>query len=153
MNVVRTAFVLIAALTASGCSYAFSRPPRRPPPNSGFGPPLCEPMFTPPFVDTLEAAGVAALSATALVSGTRGGGDAYFTISGALLATSAVFAMSAAYGFRQTNACRELHAEQAATMSTSPLRAEPPPIEVEQHVDADDNQIDVHTTIRRVPPR
>ena len=165
------ALTLVFALGMSGCSWAFSRPPRHTPRS------MCQPSYAAPVFDTSQAIGGGVLTLAALAHASN---DQYeseadtFGLIGALFGiTSAAYAASAHYGFKQARACREQREQIArnGTMWIAPhVPAYPPPapapypggstlesesdswpLEVEQHVDVDENQIDVHTTIRRVP--
>lgn len=143
----------IVALFATGCSWMFSRPPNR-------SAPSCAPSYAAPALDTYQAigGGVLALWAFGHASDDQYSSEAdTFGLIGAVLAAeTTLYALSARYGFEQARACRELRVERAGEPQwiapSMPAEAPMPPIEVEQHVDVDDNQIDVHTTIRPARP-
>lgn len=165
----RPAASLVAAAllaTTSGCSFMFSRPPR--PYTPGAPLPRCENRNIAPVLDTTQAigAGILALATLSHASNDQYASEAdTFGLLGALFAAeSGVFAWSASYGFAQARACREQREDIArtGTMWLAPGEAAhgPPgglpapgadswPPEVEQHVDVDEEQIDIHTTIRR----
>ena len=156
-------FLAIACSLTSGCSLAFSRPPDRARPL-----PLCQPNLAPPVIDTSEAVGGGILALWMLGHASN---EMYssesdtFAVLGLITAgVSAAWGLSAHYGFKQARACRELRNEIAQTPhpplwiapSVPPEQrpgVEVPIPEVEQHVDVDEDQIDIHTTIRRAKPR
>jgi hypothetical protein len=160
--------VAAALLATSGCSFMFSRPPR--PYTPGAPLPRCENRNIAPALDTTQAigAGILALATLSHASNGQYASEAdTFGLLGALFAAeSGVFAWSASYGFKHARACREQRDDIArnGTMWIAPGAAAhgPPgglsvpapgadswPPEVEQHVDVDDERIDIHTTIRK----
>jgi hypothetical protein len=143
---------LLAAVSLSACSFIASRPPQRSrPPRS------CSEYAAPPVLDTIQAITAGLLSMAAYVTreddGRFGDDDSSFaSLGGPLLAVSAVHGVSAAYGIHQRDVCNRLVRERPPILIVPPVQPESWPPEVEQHVDVDENQIDVHTTIRRAPP-
>ena len=153
------ALALCVSVVLGGCSFAFSRPPRRSPISNE--PPPCGPLYVAPVLDTSQAVGGLLVTMAVLSEGANHSSesDTMGLIGGILLAQTGIYLASAIYGFGHVKACKRMEAESqpmwiapripAAPMPT-PMTGDWPPV-VEQTVDADDNQIDVHTTIRRVP--
>ncbi|HEY5921354.1 MAG TPA: hypothetical protein VIV11_06775, partial [Kofleriaceae bacterium] len=87
--------------------------------------------------------------------------DTFAVITAITAGTSAVWGLSAHYGFKQIRACRELRNELAQgpqfppqPMWMAPSVPPPQPIpEVEQEVDITEDQIDIHTRIRPARPQ
>lgn len=164
--------VLVAlALVASGCSWAFSRPPHRVQPASATAErvyvPLCRPSYAPPVIDLWQAIGGGVLTLYALGHA----GDSHYEseadtfvalglITGGL---TALYGASASYGFKQARACREQRAELARGPAPAPMWITPsqpgaPPLDTQQgividhDVDVDGDQIEVRTRIRPGSP-
>jgi hypothetical protein len=148
-----------------GCSFAFSRSPRRSPITNE--PPPCGPLYVAPVIDATQAAGGLLLTMAMLSEGSNHPSemDTMGLLAGIMLAETGVYLASAIYGAGHVKACKRMHLEQQPLWITPRIQAPAPmagpgplpppatdwPPEVEQTVDADENQIDVHTTIRRVP--
>lgn len=157
--------IALLALFATSCSWAFSRPPQRPPRRDAPLASVCQPHYVAPVFDTWQAVGggVLALYLLAASSGSMNESSADTLVPLALITggVSAVWGASAHYGFKQARACRELRAELARGPSqwiapSMPGEAPPPEDEmpeVEQNVDIEDGQIDIHTRIRTKPRR
>jgi hypothetical protein len=133
-----------------GCSFAFSRSPRRSPITNE--PPPCGPLYVAPVIDATQAAGGLLITMAMLSEGSNHSSemDTMGLLAGIMLAETGVYLASAIYGAGHVKACKRMQLEQQPLPPAS--MAEWPP-EIEQTVDADENQIDVHTTIRRVPPQ
>lgn len=130
-----------------GCSFALSRSPRRSPITNE--PPPCGPLYVAPVIDATQAAGGLILTMAMLSEGSNHSSemDTMGLLAGIMLAETGVYLASAIYGAGHVKACNRMQLEQQPP--PPPVASWPP--EVEQTVDADENQIDVHTTIRRVP--
>jgi hypothetical protein len=134
---------------------------------------MCQPNYTAPVVDTWEAVGGGIMTLWAFGHASD---DRYESESGTFALVGLVsgvvaagWALSAHYGFKNARACRELRQELAQGLPTAarsapsvpgvlgapiePDASEGPPVEVEQHVDVDEQQIDIHTTVRPVKRR
>lgn len=141
-----------------GCSFAFSRSPRRSPITNE--PPPCGPLYVAPVIDATQAAGGLLIAMAMLSEGSNHESemDTMGLLAGIVLAETGVYLASAIYGAGHVKACKRMHLEQQPLWAAPSMQAPAPqvptewPPEVEQTVDADENQIDVHTTIRRVPP-
>jgi hypothetical protein len=167
-----TAMALVASssILASGCSWTFSRPPQRPDHTSrAYAAPLCRPGYVAPLIDTYQAAGGGVLALYMLGSASGSEADTLGVLAAITAGVSAVWGASAAYGFKQARACRELRAELTSRMPApmpapvwiAPSQPVQPRIDadvgdqeivVEQDVDVDDDQIEVRTRIRPAKP-
>jgi len=145
--------VLLAMVMVTSCSFVVSRPPDR-----SRRLPLCKPGYVAPVFDLTEAIGGGVMTLAALTEAHDTQADTFALVAAVTASVAAVYGASAAYGFKQARRCRELREEIAHTMPPMPPSGPPgmqsDPIEewppsVEQHVDVDEDQIDVHTTIRR----
>jgi hypothetical protein len=132
---------VVLALFASSCSWALTRPPDR------SRPALCSTTTAAPIFDLWNAIGGGVLTLWMLSETEGSQADTMGVLALITGGTTAVYAASAHYGFKNARACRELQHEVALR---EPLPAdEPLPPEVEQHVDVTEDQIDIHTTIRK----
>lgn len=128
--------VAISVALLSGCSWLVTRAP-----DSPHAP--C-PSRAPAVYDTIQVVGGGAIALGAFTDDeVRMPVDPDF-FSKLALATGAVFAASAYHGFSTVS-----HCEARRVPEPEPL---PLPIDVEQQIDVTDEQIDIHTTIRRAPP-
>jgi hypothetical protein len=137
-----------------GCSFAFSRPPQR----AAFtnAPPVCASHYVTSVIDGTQAVGGFLMTMAVLSEGANHESeqDTMGLLGGIMIATAGVYAASALYGLQHARACKRMERESEPQWIVAPAPPPPPsdwPPEVEQTVDADDNQIDIHTTIRRVP--
>ena len=155
------ALLVAVAIVCSSCSWVFSRPPDRRPLHAAVYPPqpLCKPGYVAPAFDTYNAVSGGVLTLLALSEAHDTQADTFGLLAAITAGLGALSTASATYGFKQARACRELRTELARGprwITPSERDGEPVdeswPPEVEQHVDVDENQIDVHTTIRRAPP-
>ena len=165
----RIAVLALVATSCSllpSCSWMLSRPPDRsvrnvPPHVRGS---LCRPSYAPPLIDTWQAVGGGLFTLWALGHTTSEShaseADTFAAITAITAGTTALWAWSASYGFKQARACRELRSELAQgphfapqPMWMAPSVPPPQPIpEVEQEIDITEDQIDIHTRIRPAKP-
>ena len=136
----------LSIVLLGGCSFAFSRPPRRSAVTNA--PPSCGAMYIAPVLDATEAAAGFLLTMAMLSEAGETEMDTMGLLGGITIATAGVYAASALYGLQNARACKRMEREWQPM--PGPMMNEWPP-EVVQTVDADENQIDVHTTIRRAP--
>jgi hypothetical protein len=95
---------------ASGCSFVFSHPPRRPHVSPSGHITSCRPSYVAPVIDTVYAISGAAFALA--VSQDKFGlpmTDQKFTLA-MTAGQGLVYAASAAYGYRQAQACEEQNA-------------------------------------------
>jgi hypothetical protein len=148
----------LSLLLLGGCSFALSRPPRRSMVTNE--PPPCGPMYVAPVIDGTQAVGGFLMTMAVLSESGESEMDTMGLLGGIMIATAGVYAASALYGLQHARACKRMEREwqpmwiapgiPAPVPGPGPLTNDWPP-EVEQTVDVDDDQIDVHTTIRRAP--
>jgi hypothetical protein len=115
-GVVSVGILAALSVSASGCSLFFvNGPPANHRSSSFFG---CTSSNGIPIVDTGFAAGavVEALAGGAIASANGTTGDARLATGITYGAAAALFAASAAYGFKKTSECREAQAELVARL-------------------------------------
>jgi hypothetical protein len=154
------ALVATACSTLASCSWVFSRPPDRTQPF-----PMCQPGYVAPAIDTHQAVGSGLLTLFMLSETEGSQADTMGTLAAITGGLTALWAASAHYGFKNARKCRELRNELAQAPRMPPtwvapsVPVQPQPSEdiempeVEQHVDVDEDQIDIHTTIRKPKPK